>query len=351
MKRIKALKSLQASRKVIYLAAAALLLLACTLTVAGLRHPAERAKPGNQIHNHGSGKYIWGLRSTASPLLFNPAIIEAAEFVKTAPVQVSNAFSTPVPIFAAEHKLDPILPQDGASEPKLLALLPQDSGETLDIAGRPLRWQLPGNILSAYSLPMRLPFTRKDLEDDERTQAASRANGISAYKPLVQAYTRKYKLNPSLVMAIIQCESNFRPALVSSRSAMGLMQVMPSTANGEIHRFLYGRNGQMTFADLTTPEINIRFGTAYLHLLFNRYFNNIKDDAVRESCVIASYNLGPNRFLKLYGASNDSAVEAINSMTAEKFHADLPKRLPVQETRSYVEKVKRTKKLYGDSAP
>ncbi len=60
--------------------------------------------------------------------------------------------------------------------------------------------------------------------------------------------------------------------------------------------FLYGRRGQVSYDELRVPEINIRYGTAYLHILFNRYFQKVTDPVSREYCAIAAYNLGPNRF-------------------------------------------------------
>lgn len=109
--------------------------------------------------------------------------------------------------------------------------------------------------------------------------------------------------------AIIHSESDFSPGLISDKSAMGLMQLLPSTASDEVHRFLYGRPGAVSFNELRVPEINIRYGTAYLHILLTRYFSGVHDPLAREYCAVAAYNMGPNRFLRLYGATNEEAVD------------------------------------------
>lgn len=315
-------------------------------------HAAQESDLPGQIYNRGEGRFIWSMRTKATSAHINPALIEAMEVIRNSQGIAENALSEMNAKNYIPPQLSPVLPQDGATAPRVFASMPDHHGESLDLTGRPLRWQLPENILSAYSLPrptlFRLPdSTSPDTRYSKALAKLRPAENAVTYRELVRNYARKYHLNPSLVMAIIHSESNFQPRLVSSKSAMGLMQVLPSTANGEISRFLHGRSGQMTFTDLSVPEVNIRYGTAYLHILFNRYFAAIRDPAVKEACVIASYNLGPNRFLKLYGNSNESAIGNINNMTPDEFHKDLPRRLPVQETRFYVEKVRRMKEQYG----
>ncbi|MDR1660487.1 MAG: transglycosylase SLT domain-containing protein, partial [Desulfovibrio sp.] len=96
------------------------------------------------------------------------------------------------------------------------------------------------------------------------------------------------------------------------------------------------------------PETNIRYGTAYLHILLNRYFGGVRDLMSREYCVVAAYNMGPNRFLRLYGKSNEEAIENINAMSAEVLYADLTRHLPLRETRYYVAKVRRVKEVFAE---
>ena len=115
-----------------------------------------------------------------------------------------------------------------------------------------------------------------------------------------------------------------------------------------MHRFLYGRPGDVSFDELRVPEINIRYGTAYLHILLTRYFQDVSDPLSREYCAVAAYNMGPNRFLRLYGKTGEEAVARINELSAEQLYEDLTARLPVRETRFYVAKVRRMKGQYAE---
>lgn len=55
-------------------------------------------------------------------------------------------------------------------------------------------------------------------------------------------------------------------------------------------------------------------GTAYLHILLTRYFQDVSDPLSREYCAVAAYNMGPNRFLRLYGKTGEEAVARINDL-------------------------------------
>ena len=59
------------------------------------------------------------------------------------------------------------------------------------------------------------------------------------YRELVERFAKRYNLSVELVYAIIHSESDFSPTLVSSKSAMGLMQILPGTASDEVHRFFF----------------------------------------------------------------------------------------------------------------
>lgn len=90
---------------------------------------------------------------------------------------------------------------------------------------------------------------------------------------MVRELAPKYKLDPNLVLAVIEAESNFNPRALSPKNAQGLMQLIPATAE----RFGVG--------NVWDPEQNIRGGMSYLRWLM-RYF----DGDVR--LVLAAYNAG-----------------------------------------------------------
>ena len=257
----------------------------------------------------------------------------------------------------AQGDFAPLLAMDGVSIPLLVSNQPRDYGDTLDAAGRPLRWVTPTAMMAGYSPRVvrraAIEVLRHgtvfdnfvgDIDDNDMEKLQARAR---RYQSLVENFSRRYNLSTELVYAIIHSESDFSPTLVSNKSAMGLMQVVPDTANDEVHKYLYGRMGDVGFDDLRVPETNIRYGTTYLHILFTRYFSGVHNPLAREYCAIAAYNMGPNRFLRLYGKTMEEAVDTINTMTVDAFYRDLATRLPARETRFYVARVQRMKAQYA----
>ena len=257
----------------------------------------------------------------------------------------------------AQGDFAPLLALDGASAPLLVSNQPRDYGDVLDAAGRPLRWVSPRAILAGYSPKVvrraAIEVLRHgilsdgyvlDIDDSDIEKLHARAR---RYQNLVETFARRYNISTELLYAIIHSESDFSPTLVSNKSAMGLMQVVPDTANDEVSRYLYGRMGDVGFEELRVPETNIRYGTTYLHILYTRYFAGVHNPLSREYCIIAAYNMGPNGFLKLYGKSLEEATDKINAMTAEELYRDLATRLPARETRYYLARVQRMKIQYA----
>ena len=257
----------------------------------------------------------------------------------------------------AQGDFAPLLALDGASAPLLVSNQPRDYGDVLDAAGRPLRWVSPRAMLAGYSTKVvrraAIEVLRHgtlpdgyvlDIDDSDIEKLHARAR---RYQNLVETFAHRYNISTELLYAIIHSESDFSPTLVSNKSAMGLMQVVPDTANDEVSRYLYGRMGDVGFEELRVPETNIRYGTTYLHILYTRYFAGVHNPLSREYCIIAAYNMGPNGFWKLYGKSLEEATDKINAMTAEELYRDLSTRLPARETRYYLARVQRMKVQYA----
>jgi soluble lytic murein transglycosylase len=137
-------------------------------------------------------------------------------------------------------------------------------------------------------------------------------------------------LDPALVAAVIYAESKFDDDdRTSSAGALGLMQLLPSTA-----RFIAQRTGgtRFTTADLATPDVNIAYGSWYLRYLLDRYGGN-------KVLALAAYNGGEtnvNRWLAAAQArGNDFGVSDI----------------PFPETRAYVAKVLTAEREYAATYP
>lgn len=87
----------------------------------------------------------------------------------------------------------------------------------------------------------------------------------------------KYNVPPDLALAVMQAESNFNPSAKSPKGAIGVMQLMPSTA---------ASLGVEDEKDLYEPEVNIPAGLQHLSNLLNKYAGN-------EKLALAAYNAGP----------------------------------------------------------
>jgi hypothetical protein len=93
----------------------------------------------------------------------------------------------------------------------------------------------------------------------------------------------RHQISPSLILAVIEKESSFRPAVVSKAGAIGLMQLLPDTA-AQIAS-LYHVRGYHSVADLANPSVNLRLGVAYLAHLRRQFGQSLH--------YLAAYNLGP----------------------------------------------------------
>lgn len=124
------------------------------------------------------------------------------------------------------------------------------------------------------------------------------------YKPLVESISKKHGLPNWLIAAVIHAESLYNPQAVSSAGAVGLMQLMPGTAER------YG------VYDRKNPEQNVEAGVRYLNDLLVMFDNNL-------DLALAAYNAGENA-VRRYGNR-------------------IP---PYKETRNYVQKVKALSRTY-----
>lgn len=130
-------------------------------------------------------------------------------------------------------------------------------------------------------------------------------------------------LDPALIAGVIYAETKFDPR-TSSAGALGLMQILPTTADYIAH--LSG-GFRFTTSDLATPKINVAYGSWYLRYLLDHYEGN-------EMEAVAAYNGGL--------ANVDGWVAKAREEGRTLTRADIP----FPETRAYVERVMRAQLEY-----
>jgi soluble lytic murein transglycosylase-like protein len=128
--------------------------------------------------------------------------------------------------------------------------------------------------------------------------AQTEASGASLDQIIADAASR-HRVDPALVKAVINTESGWNPQAVSRKGAVGLMQLIPSTAQ------------RFGVANAFDPAQNVEGGTSYLRALLDRYNGDLTKS-------LAAYNAG------------ERAVDLINGVPAYR------------ETQRYVQKVTNT---------
>lgn len=113
------------------------------------------------------------------------------------------------------------------------------------------------------------------------TARALNAKNRKLYSPAIAKAATKYRLPNALLHAVITAESAYNPDAVSKAGAVGLMQLMPDTAER------YGVD------NVRDPEANIHGGSRYLRDLLGMFDNNL-------GLALAAYNAGENAVIQ-YG--------------------------------------------------
>jgi soluble lytic murein transglycosylase len=138
-----------------------------------------------------------------------------------------------------------------------------------------------------------------------------------AFEEEILAHCDFYDVSPIFVFSIARQESLFDTSAISSSYAIGLLQLLPGTAQTLATREGYGT---IETKDLQKPLTNIRFGVRFLADLVKKFDGQI-------ALAAASYNAGPNRIKKWI--ENDPEREL------DEFIEDIP----IFQTRNYVKKV------------
>jgi soluble lytic murein transglycosylase-like protein len=176
-----------------------------------------------------------------------------------------------------------------------------------------------GNGVVCYTdAPLSKKASVVRIEKTEATSSQPRfgekvSKDSSDYHSIIHEKATKYKIDPFLVKAVIKTESNWNEWAVSRKGAMGLMQLMPTTAR------------ELNVRDPFNPEENIEGGVRYLRYLIERFNGDL-------TLALAAYNAGPTwvdkfgvvppitetkqyvrKVLSLYNGRTNHPLEALDS--------------------------------------
>lgn len=147
------------------------------------------------------------------------------------------------------------------------------------------------------------------------------------YRDIVLKNSSQFALEPYLVYSVIKTESGFKTNVKSSKGAVGLMQITPSTAE-----YIAEKLATPTY-NLEDVETNVKFGCFYLRYLINK-FKSL-------NTAITAYNAGEGNVSKWLKDSKCS-TDGINL-----------KYIPFKESRNYLKKIRKSlanyRKLYGNT--
>jgi soluble lytic murein transglycosylase len=137
------------------------------------------------------------------------------------------------------------------------------------------------------------------------------------YQESIIKYAKKYHLDPAWVFAISRQESAFISDAKSSAGALGLMQLMPTTAQKLARKNNIPYHDKLSLLNETT---NISLGSAYLH-------NMLNDNKGNQILATAAYNAGPGRVRQWMKNSKPVATDVWIEL------------VPFYETRNYLKRV------------
>ncbi|MDH4182418.1 MAG: lytic transglycosylase domain-containing protein [Betaproteobacteria bacterium] len=186
------------------------------------------------------------------------------------------------------------------------------------------RYQLfykgPTNLDAPPPAPVVPPPALPPLEGTAATIFARVTNhpNVQRFAALIETEAKRHGLDPALVRAVVAVESAYEPAAVSAKGAVGLMQVIPATA--ERYGLTADRRASVE-QKLKDPATNVRIGARHLSDLIERFGQDLR-------LALAAYNAG------------EGAVE--------RYARAIP---PFPETIQYVALVEQFRALYTPPPP
>ncbi|PTW48416.1 lytic transglycosylase domain-containing protein [Rhodovulum kholense] len=152
---------------------------------------------------------------------------------------------------------------------------------------------------------------------------------VEAYFPVTEIARTRHPVPTELVLSIVRRESEFDPSVASGAGALGLMQLMPTTAKAMADELSVRYSSSALTAD---PSYNARLGAAYLAHLVEEFGPN-------PVLVAAAYNAGPSRAHRWVSEQGDPRAAGVDVI-------DWIELIPFTETRNYVMRVTEALPIY-----
>jgi soluble lytic murein transglycosylase len=136
----------------------------------------------------------------------------------------------------------------------------------------------------------------REILHGSRTRLAR--NDIMELADSIHLAGQRYGIRPEMILAVIQTESSFVADAISNKGAIGLMQLLPSTAREVAGELEIEWTGDHLLKD---PQVNIELGAYYLSKLI--------DDFEDVDMALSAYNAGPGRVSRLVGRGIEMSGE------------------------------------------
>jgi len=169
------------------------------------------------------------------------------------------------------------------------------------------------------------------------------------YLQYVESNAKKWQLSKPLILAIMETESHFNPLAKSYVPAYGLMQIVPATAGADVNNKILGVKDKPSPEILFSGSNNIKYGSAYIHILMTQYLKEIKHPTSRLYCAIAAYNTGIGNVARAFNKGKKGRLKAmrvINKMSPSEVYEVIKKRTHT-ETQRYLDKVLESRQYFS----